>query len=394
MINQLYISNFKSIKKHKFALKNLNLLVGLNGIGKSSFIELLLCLHQANNSTTTIKELPLNGRIIELGTFKDILYQFAKDEYIELKFTFSEKEIVELKLSGKPGNDWLEFINHDTYLEQNKEKFASIQNAQDRDVLTLFYALSPLYHAVKQLEKMYYISADRIPPKSLHKKSRIELDNSRVGIHGELAAYFLVYNGNSDIQFKNMAHPKAHSLHLIDQVNAWLGEVSPGIKINVEEIAGADTIKMDVQYYQPKLGYTNKFKPMHVGFGITSILPVITLLLSASPGDLIIIDSPESHIHPLGQAVIGRLAALAANNKGVQIIMESHSDHVLNGIRVAVKENFISNNHVSVFYFDKVITNFEQYAKITNISIDKRGELSSYPDNLLSEWTNQLMRLM
>lgn len=78
----------------------------------------------------------------------------------------------------------------------------------------------------------------------------------------------------------------------------------------------------------------------------------------------------------------------------VQIIVETHSDHILNGIRVAVKEKDISKNNVAVFYFDKVVTESEQYANVTDIFIDDNGELSEYPINMLDEWTNQLFKLM
>jgi predicted ATPase len=78
----------------------------------------------------------------------------------------------------------------------------------------------------------------------------------------------------------------------------------------------------------------------------------------------------------------------------VQVIVETHSDHILNGIRVAVKENEISKEKVGIFYFERVVAADEQYSKITDISVDKTGELSSYPKDMLDEWNNQLFNLM
>ena len=116
-------------------------------------------------------------------------------------------------------------------------------------------------------------------------------------------------------------------------------------------------------------------------------------LLSAKQGELIIIENPESHIHPRGQAELGKLIALTAMND-VQIIVETHSDHVLNGIRVAVREKELSEHKVVLFYFDKVVEPSEQYSKVTNIEIDKHGELSDYPKNMLEEWSNQILKLI
>ena len=79
---------------------------------------------------------------------------------------------------------------------------------------------------------------------------------------------------------------------------------------------------------------------------------------------------------------------------GVQVIVETHSDHILNGIRVAVKENEIDKDKTALFYFERIIEADEQYSKITDIEIDSKGELSSYPLNMLDEWNNQLFNLM
>ena len=67
---------------------------------------------------------------------------------------------------------------------------------------------------------------------------------------------------------------------------------------------------------------------------------------------------------------------------------------VVNGIRVAVKENEIAKEKVGIFYFERVIDADEQYSKITDITVDQNGELSSYPKDMLDEWNNQLFNLM
>ena len=150
---------------------------------------------------------------------------------------------------------------------------------------------------------------------------------------------------------------------------------------------------LEYVFKQPNLGNTNRFKAENVGFGITYVLPVVLALLKSKPGDLLIIENPESHIHPRGQVILGRLMSIAAMS-GVQIIVETHSDHIINGIRVAVKENLIAKNKALIYYFEKVIESDEQYSKITNIEIDEKGELSEYPKDMLDEWNDQLMKLL
>ena len=155
----------------------------------------------------------------------------------------------------------------------------------------------------------------------------------------------------------------------------------------------SEMVMLEFEYQQPIYGTTNRYKPENVGFGISYVLPVITMLLAAQKGQLLIIENPESHIHPRGQAELGKLIALAAAN-GVQIIVETHSDHLVNGIRVAVKEGLLAPPHAALFFFDKVITDAEQYTAVKDIFIDRNGELSDYPANMIDEWGNQLFKLI
>ena len=121
------------------------------------------------------------------------------------------------------------------------------------------------------------------------------------------------------------------------------------------------------------------------------------MLLTAKPGDCLIIENPEAHIHPKGQAELGRLLALCAST-GVQIFVETHSDHVVNGIRVAVKRRQIERHDVKIAFFSRKESHnngiYEQYTDIETIKIDPHGELSNYPDGFMDEWNNQLMELL
>ena len=135
------------------------------------------------------------------------------------------------------------------------------------------------------------------------------------------------------------------------------------------------------------------FKPENVGFGISYALHVVTALLAAGAGGLVIIESPESHIHPRGQAELGKLIALVAQND-VQVIIETHSDHIINGIRVAVKEGLLSEDKTTLFYFERKVAEKEQFSAITDIKLDRNGTLSDEPEGLLDEWGNQLLKLI
>ena len=186
---------------------------------------------------------------------------------------------------------------------------------------------------------------------------------------------------------------KAKSNILLHQVDAWLSEISPGTKLNTTNIPGTDLVLLDFQFETIR-DYTNRFRPVNVGFGLSYVLPVIVALLTAEKDKLIIIENPEAHLHPRGQAEMGKLIALAAE-AGAQLIIETHSDHLLNGIRVAVKEKIMSEQNVALFYFNRMNTEGgEQYSQVTSIKIDRNGEFSEYPKDFMDEWSNQLYKLI
>ncbi|MCC5916085.1 MAG: DUF3696 domain-containing protein [Cryomorphaceae bacterium] len=377
MISNIEIKNFKSIKSKVFALRNLNVLLGLNGQGKSSFIQSLLLLRQSKGHLN--EHLNLNDeKLIRIGKAKDALYQYAK-ENMSFQVEFSESKILDLI-------------------------FEYVSDSDIMEVKGLSKSLDiPMYEALFT-KNFQYLSADRVEPKSLHSKSysSITIDRS-IGKKGEYTVHFLEVNGDENIAFENCIHPdtivsvnnkneRFKDTRLIHQVNLWLSEISPEVQIKTTDLT-SDFVQLAFEYKQPTFGETNAFKPENVGFGISYALHVVTALLSAKPRSLLIIENPESHIHPKGQAKLGELIALLAQND-VQIIIETHSDHIVNGIRVGVKEEKLSKDKAKLFYFNKIVEEQEQYSAITDIVLDKNGTLSEYPENLLDEWTNQLAKLI
>ncbi len=387
MIQNIEIRNFKSIKKKHFALKNLNVLLGLNGQGKSSFIQFLLLLRQSNLSHNQLK---LNGEYVEIGNTRDALYEYANDENLGFDIQFKGDE---------------KYYNMEFDYEINADIFVDkifVNGGRNKAIDEMLEKHS--HQGLLAYNNFQYLKADRISPRTFHKKNNnLVVKYNNLGDLGEYTVDFLDIRGNEKIKFENCIHPNTEQSKnnlneiirdntLTNQVNLWLGEISPGISIKTTTIS-SNSVKLEYKFTQPKYGASNFYSPENVGFGISYALPVITALLAAREGELLIIENPESHVHPRGQAELGKLIALVAQNN-VQIIVETHSDHILNGIRVAVKEKDIAKENVVAFYFNKVVEPTEQYSRITDIKIDKNGELSDYPKDMLDEWSNQLFKLM
>ena len=122
------------------------------------------------------------------------------------------------------------------------------------------------------------------------------------------------------------------------------------------------------------------------------MLPVLISLLSSRPGDLILIENPEAHIHPRGQRMLGELLARVAAS-GIQVIVETHSDHILNGLRVAVKQKHIESSNVSIAYFSQSQNN--DYAHtVVFPKMFPSGQISEWPAAFFDEWENALLDLL
>lgn len=385
MIQSIEINNFKSIKHKYFPLRNLNVLLGLNGMGKSSFIQALLLLKQSYYNGLESGRVDLNGKFVNIGKNKDALYQYSKsNENLGFNVQFADGKNLNLEFDYKREADYLLTKDRD----KRDSAFKWLENRNHKQ--TLFS------------DNFQYLHAHRIEPTFIHEKGYFA-DSKILGNRGQYTAHYIEECGSDEITFKNLLHKNSSTIDnltgqkivnntLINQINLWMREISPDIFIRTGSIS-SQNVSLEFEFNQPHFGRTNKFRPENVGFGISYVLPVVTALLSAKQGELIIIENPESHIHPRGQAELGKLIALTAMND-VQVIIETHSDHVLNGIRVAVKEGNISKDKAIAFYFNKKVTATEQYSDITDIKIDSQGELSEYPTNILDEWSNQLFKLL
>jgi predicted ATPase len=99
----------------------------------------------------------------------------------------------------------------------------------------------------------------------------------------------------------------------------------------------------------------------------------------------VIIENPEAHLHPKGQSKVGELIGLAASC-GVNLYVETHSDHVLNGIRICVKRKLLKPEDLIINYFKR--NNNEHTAKISQIPINNNGGIDYWPEGFFDQMDN------
>lgn len=369
MIEFINIKNFKTLLDASFPLGTLNLFSGLNGMGKSTLVQSLLLLRQSyERNTLKSKGLLLNGDYVNIGTGKDALSSFSGQE--EIIFTVKWREI------DQPVGFEFDYQHDSDLLPLRKTGIDGSSAA-----LSLFNS------------DFQYLSADRLGPQSHHQLSEFHIrDLKSLGNHGEFVVHFIAVNGAKDLDIAALKHPKAISHTLLANIEAWVSDITPGLKIKAVAQPQFNSASLSYSFNQGK-ETTEEFKPQNVGFGLSYVLPVVTSILSAARGDLLIIENPESHLHPAGQSLMGQLCAIAANN-GVQLIIESHSDHFLNGIRVAVKQQVIDARDVKIFFLQRDIHNPIHASEVMYPSIDNQGRIDCWPNGFFDQWDKELDQLL
>ena len=124
------------------------------------------------------------------------------------------------------------------------------------------------------------------------------------------------------------------------------------------------------------------------GFGISYLLPVIVTGLLAEPGSMLIVENPEAHLHPGGQSRIGQFLAQIAF-AGVKVVVETHSEHVLNGMRVYSLKNKIAPERICINYFSIN----DRIPGIERIPLNDRMDILKWPEGFFDQEEKDLAEL-
>lgn len=364
MISYLQIENFKSLRSVALTPERMNLFLGMNGMGKSSVIQSLLLLRQSywQNQKIHLQNLFLNGPLIRLGMRRDVFCQTRDSQYLRFVVSSDKDNMLDLRYP------------YDSEEEEPGEDILTREEGSGKDEI--------FTDTLLQGNSFSYLSAEHIGPRSYYSSENFRLKGiNPMGTRGDYVVPYLAKYGTVFTVSEVMHHPAANSHKLLDEVSAWLGAISPGIQVMVQDLPYEQSARLSVRYSGSRLT-SDEIAPENTGFGVSYVLPLITELLMSNKDSLLLIENPESHLHPRGQSEIAKLMSLAAS-AGAQIICETHSDHIVNGTRVSVHDRSLDPEDLYIAYFDK---NENQETVITDIQVDNNGNLSSYPDGLLDEW--------
>lgn len=431
MLTQIKLTNFKCFKEETaIPLSQFNLFTGVNGAGKSTALQPLLLMRQSIEHNPYTTELILNGSCVNLGSFDDVRNcETPKENPIFLEFLYSddkdkfsmcyhlESKANEMSLSiakidmclkqfyrskyGKKIDIFFNTFFYNKLLKEYENKFHVETplfklNEPTEEVLFSLepttkdsnkgggYSINMNFTKLTSIEDIHFISADRIGPQEIYQKSMLP-NFPHVGTKGEFAVNLLDKMAQELVNEKLCLGENARTL--ITQTEEWIGRILNPLSLEVKPLRA--------NYLELLMG---GFKPSNVGFGYSCILPIIVTGLIAKPSEKIIIENPEIHLHPKAQSALIDFL-IKVSNTGVQVFIESHSDHILNALRVATKEKKLNPEDSSILFFNQ---NKNKENEITSILIDDKGKLhkkteegtvAKIPQGFFDEWTNSMAKL-
>ena len=381
MIKEIQIDRFKSLRHtEKVKMGRVTLLTGANGRGKSSFCQSLLTLSQTWRRGMMDSLLPA-GAWIDLGTYSDIVFAFEEDKTIrihiitdadngndfDLHYRQSTEnptlgEVQDVKVGGKP-------INDDSGSSSDGEEYRDSDSPEEEQI-----RISSLgdFTSLMALKRMFYVAADRVSAPGVQ-----QLDETTpyeyMAPNGENVLNVLWKNKNSGC---------------IKKVQEMLYRILDGGRIVLEPAGDRLVLRInsvdDGKFYQP----------VNVGYGYSYILSLITAAVLAPKDSYIIVENPEAHLHPAAQAKMMNELIEVAKERDIQLIVETHSDHVLNTALRSVNEHRLGKDDFAVLFF----SNYQGEeglieAKVRNLDINSMGHILNPPKQFFEQYSTDLRAL-
>jgi predicted ATPase len=345
----------------------------------------------------------LNGKDVSLGTADELVDKISGRDSFAIGF--ENDDISALWRFGVDADDamiaplreltWRQFASGQGETMRADERGTAFQLVPLKGLATgdaVVDILVPLYQTIRALT---YVSADRIGPRETYPASS-RAQQTGVGARGEFTPWYI--EQNEELKIPDTMCRKSTPPQLKRQVEAWLAWFFPGSALEIEPIARTNQFAMRLR----TSAETNYHRPANVGYGLSLILPVITACLGAvgfaqeedRPAPLVLVENPELHLHPAGQSAMGVFLARAAAS-GAQLIIETHSDHVLNGIRRAVKgidsELILKPEQVAIHFF---LPREGQRPQVISPLIDQNGTIDSWPEGFFDQFDKDTASLI
>jgi hypothetical protein len=428
MLTGLRLRNFKSWDDTgQVRLAPLAIFFGRNSSGKSSLIQSLLLMKQTAESLDPRQVLQLGGResYVDLGTYLDLVKDHDDHRAVGLTFNWRTTEAVRLRRGNSAGGDVLDadFFGFSTDIGQESGVLGEII------VQRMEYAIGPDGDRTVGMRRRQDDSYE-IMSKGLNLRRRAKVPDllpEPIKCYGFPDAASTAFQSADFLaelshQFDELMSGIAYVGPLRDRPRRryqWQGSsptfVGPRGENAVAAILAARRqsraiktrgFEENLGYWLKRMGLIEQFAVVEigsgtnlyelrvsvagistsvaitdVGFGISQVLPVLVQVFYAVPGTPVILEQPEIHLHPAAQSALGDVLLGAVKNNGTQLIVETHSEHLLHRIQRRIAEEQISKDDVALYFIDAA----DGRSEIHELKVDEYGNIANWPRDFFGD---------
>ncbi|MGH8908157.1 MAG: AAA family ATPase [Egibacteraceae bacterium] len=435
------VANFKSWRAvERMRLAPITGLFGTNSSGKTSLLQLLLLLKQTVNSSDRLVPLDFGDErsLVTLGTLRDVLFQH--DERLPLSWELQWDLPHELAITD-PSSGGSLFTVHElgfgakVRMDDDQRKPTVMELHYDVGEARFWYHRSRGaggYHLDVGPEDAFVLQ------RSVGRPLMLPAPVKCYGFPDQVQASFRNVDFLADLvlEFENLFHaihylgplreyprrqytwggtePQDVGMRGERVVDALLAarsrgrDISPGHrkrKRSLEEyVAGhlrdlglissfsVDEVGEGTNLYQVRVRKTLGSTPVlltDVGFGVSQILPVIVLCYYAPPRSILILEQPEIHLHPAVQAGLADVLIDAITVRDVQIIVESHSEHLLQRLQRRVAEGTLAPEKLALHFCDVEAGR----SRLTPLDVNDLGFITNWPEGFFGDPVREAMAM-
>ena len=406
-ISQIRLLNFRNWTEEHWqagvALKPVTLVLGRNSAGKTSILQPLRMLKQTIEATDAGTHLLLNAGATDganLGAFNDVVNGHDAKRELGVGFDLVEKGIsVDVRfrqVDERPIIDSLTYKIRDEKVDVTRTPNA-YQLASPRFRLPNWDGVRDVHEAKKGYEpgraielseqalgdlgptlgpqvraamvtvkeafkSFHYLGPMRPPP--AREVTWSQQDPTRLGSTGSETVQALIGNetGKNKGALKQAVSECLKRLDLADGLE--ITRVGKTLLYQIEVLRGA-----------------NRSNLVDVGYGVSQVLPVIVLLHFVPEGSVILCEDPEAHLHPMAQAGLADLFVEVAKQRKLQILLETHSEHLFRRLQYLIAAGTARNEDCALYYVERD----EPSAKIITLAANEFGQIANWPDHFFGD---------
>jgi hypothetical protein len=437
MLTHLKLENFKIWRSTgPVRLAPLTLLLGTNSAGKSSLIQGLLLMRQTVKSPDEGLDLnlgnPDGGDTVTLGQFRDLLCRHGADASATASATRSHQVGIEFRWcphgagkdesaifmaqydEGPAGSAVLKRLRlgqegrgftverrlpgvYRLYVAgQNRAIGQSADYRPDRSFAFSAATLNQLgadAEAIRptgpalldELSRIIYLG----PVRQLARRDYVWSGRTptHIGDDGSRAADVLIASGVAQQAASRRQIVSSGDPQIFDQTAYWLKEFELADGLEVRGIGRSSRYELLIRHGKESVNLRD------VGVGVSQVIPVIVAALFAKPGHIVIIEEPESHLHPRAQAMLAELLTRISAERGVQFIVETHSEHLFRRMQTLIAKAKVQPQDAAMYFVERDGV----AAKLRELKLDDFGRLTNWPDKFFGDAlgeTREQARLM